>query len=221
MALVPHESRNKLERLTRTESAFIANLETIQLMTAAMQNGSHADVLAIYRQLPEELQLDKSMLLIRYQAAVNLGEEALTATLSDFRTHHPHDVGVDFMLIDYYVLKQDYANALQSVDRLDGAVGGDPYLDTLRAELTLRQGNQAEALQLAERAAAAAGDLPGPRFTLIAVLLAAKDYARTLAEMRELEQRFPVEFGNLHENPVYADFVKSKEGEEWQRSHSR
>jgi hypothetical protein len=85
----------------------------------------------------------------------------------------------------------------------------------------LRQGNQAEALQLAERAAAAVGDLPGPRFTLIAVLRAAKDYSRTLAEMRELEQRFPVEFGNLHENPVYADFVKSKEGEEWQRSHSR
>jgi hypothetical protein len=56
---------------------------------------------------------------------------------------------------------------------------------------------------------------------LIAALLAGKDYARALTEMRETERRFPVDFGDLSTNPVYADFVKSPEGEEWRRSHQK
>jgi predicted Zn-dependent protease len=219
--LAQHDSRNLLQRLTRSESAFVANMDKIQQMTSMLQQGRHEETMRIYRQLPIELQQDKNMLLIRYQAAVNLGEAELTATLSDFRAHHPHDVGVDFMLIDYYVLKKEFEAALASIDRLDQAVGGDRYLDTLRAEVALQQGDQNRALQLAEKAVAAAEDLTGPRFTLIAVLLATKDYTRTLREMREVEDRFSIDFGNLSENAIYADFLKSKEGEEWQRSHRR
>jgi hypothetical protein len=219
--LVQHESRNLVDRLTKTESAFVANVETIQKMTEAMQNARHAEAIDLYRQLPAELQRDKNIMLIRYQSAVTLGEAETTATLDDFRAHHPHDVGVDFMLIDFYVLKRDFASALECIDRLDQAVGGDPYLDSMRAEIVLQQGHPAEALRLAERAVTAVADLPGPRFSLIGASLATKDFGRTAAEMREVEQRFGLDFGELNANPAYAEFVKSPEGVAWQRRHRR
>jgi hypothetical protein len=210
-----------LRQLTKTDVALLENYQKFSQMTELVQGQRSAEGMAIYRELPPELQRDKNVLLMRYQAAVGLGEEETVAALDDFRRYHPNDVGLDFMLIDYFVAKKEYAKALESVDRLGQAVGGDAYLDSLRAKIALQQGDGAAALQLAEKAVAAVPDLTGPRFTLIEVLLAAKDHGRALVEMQEVERRFPVEFGDLNENPMYADFVKSPQGEEWRRVHRR
>jgi hypothetical protein len=210
-----------LRQLNKTDVVLLDNYQKFSQMTELVNGQRSAEGMAVYRELPPELQQDKNVLLMRYQAAVGLGEVETVAALDDFRRHHPNDVGLDFMLIDYFVAKKEYPKAVESVDRLDQAVGGDPFLDTLRAKIALQQGDSAAALQLAEKAVAAVPDLTGPRFALIEVLLAAKDYGRALIEMQDVERRLPVEFGDLNENPMYVEFVKSPQGEEWRRSHNR
>jgi hypothetical protein len=42
---------------------------------------------------------------------------------------------MDLMLIDGFILKERYDDALAAIDRLDNDLSGDPYLDTLRANI--------------------------------------------------------------------------------------
>ena len=65
--------------------------------------------------------------------------------LEDFRKYYSQDPCLDLLLIDYYTLKKDYAQAIPCVDRLDKSVGGDPYLNVLRAASTSAAGHLNEA----------------------------------------------------------------------------
>jgi len=213
-------SRGWLEKLTKSQSAYIANFEKISRMADTLRTNP-AETLNIYQQLPAEVQQDKNVLLFRYQAASAVGEQELIAAIEDFRKFHPNDVGVDFLLIDYLVLKAEFDEALTSIDRLDKSVGGDPYLDTLRAEIVVKQKDVPKALQLAEQSVRGAPDIIEPHLTLISLLLESKSHARTLAGLRHLEQNFKFNPGDVSGHPIYADFVKSPEGVEWVRTHPR
>jgi hypothetical protein len=210
-----------LERLTKPQSDYIANFGNVGKMAEKLREKKPAEALAIYRELPAELQRDKNVLMIRYQAAMGAGDQELIAAVEDFRHHYPNDVCLDFLLIDYYIVRREFAQALESIERVDRSVGGDPFLDSLRADVVFRQGDSAKALQLAENAVNRVQDVADAVYTLIGLSLEAKDHARTLAGLRLLETRFQVQFADLKTVPEYAEFVKSRQGAEWIGAHPR
>jgi hypothetical protein len=210
-----------LDRLTKPQSTYIANFRNVSKMAEKLREQRPDEALAIYRQLPAELQRDKNVLMIRYQAAVAASDLELIAALEDFRRHHPNDVCLDFLLIDYYIVRREFAKALEAINRVDKSVGGDPFLDSLRADVVFRQGDSAKAFQFAENAVNGVKDVADPVYTLIGLSLEAKDHARTLAGLRLLEVRFQVRFADLKTVPEYAEFVKSPQGAEWIRTHPR
>ena len=62
---------------------------------------------------------------------------------------YPTDPGLDLLSITYYTDKKDFARARECVDRLETAVGGDPYLDVTRAAINRAAGKYEEARRLA------------------------------------------------------------------------
>ncbi len=69
---------------------------------------------------------------MRYQAAAQTGEAELLQVVEDFRGYYPDDVCLDFLLVDYHVLRKEHDKALEAIDRLDASVGGDTHLNLLR-----------------------------------------------------------------------------------------
>jgi predicted Zn-dependent protease len=221
LPLAQEASKSFIERLTAAESEYVKNVDQLAKMAELMHQGRHAEVLATYAQLPEVLRREKGTLLMRYQAAAKVGEAELLKVVEDFRGYHPDDVCLDFLLIDYHILRKEYDEALGAIDRLDASVGGDPHLNLLRADSVYRQGDTAKAFDLVRQANAADPEAIDPYYTLLGLTVLEKDHEKTLAALKRIESRFGVDLSGVAQSPDYEEFRKSPQGQEWTRAHAQ
>jgi hypothetical protein len=140
--------------------------------------------------------------------------------IEDFRGYYPEDVCLDFLLVDYHVLRKEHDQALEAIDRIDASVGGDAHLNLLRAESVYQQGDAARAFELVRKANAADPEAIDPYWTLLGLSVMEKDHDKTLACLQRLESHFGVNMGGAREAPQYADFIASPQGQQWQSAHS-
>lgn len=184
-------------------------------MAVAVGQKRYASALQIYRALPVGLQQEKNVLLLRMRAAQAIDSDEYQSCLDDYRKFHPNDVALDLLLIDYYVLKQDYALALQAVDAVDKSIDGDPQLNVVRANILYVDKQLPAAREAAEKAIETEPSLLPAHWVLISVSLAQKDFKTTLAALQRIKATFPIEFGELARVPEYAEFVDSPQYVEW------
>ena len=111
------------------------DLPRFEQMTTEVRNDHPAEALKIYQQFPPELKKDKDLLLIRLQAAHDVSDQEYSGAIEDFRATHPDDACVELLSIGYYLLKKDSPRAFACIDRFEKAVGGDPYLNVMRANI--------------------------------------------------------------------------------------
>jgi hypothetical protein len=213
-----HESRGILSRLTGLsgpEKEFVENFPKFEQMANALREQKFQSVIDTYNQLPAGLKKDKTFLLLRFQAAQGLDEKTYASAIEDFRTYHPSDPCVDMLSIDYFLLKKQYPRALECINRLDKAVGGDPYINVLRAGLHLEQGDLDAAERDARKAIEQEPTLSGGYMTMVTVSAGKKHYDETLAMLKTLHEKFHVRFDDLAQSEALADFVKSPQYQEW------
>jgi tetratricopeptide (TPR) repeat protein len=220
LPLAKEASKSFIERLTVAESEYVKNIDQLAIMIDQMQQGRHAEALATYSRLPEVLRREKGTLLMRYQAAAKIGEAELLKVVEDFRGYYPDDVCLDFLLVDYHVLRNEHDEALEAIDRIDASVGGDVHLNLLRAESVYQQGDAAKAFELVRKANAADPDAIDPYWTLLGLSVMEKDHDKTLACLQQLESNFGVNMSGAQQAPQYADFIASPQGQKWKRAHS-
>jgi tetratricopeptide (TPR) repeat protein len=219
LPVATQESKSLLQKLTTAESEYVTHLPKVAQMAEQLRQGRHDEVLRVYDTLPPALRQEKNLLLIRHQAASQISEQELLKAIDDFRAHHPADVCLDFLLIDYYALQGEHDKAIQSVDRLDASVGGDTYLDTLRADAVYKSGDTQKAFAIIDNSIAKSPDLIDLYWTSLGLSLLAKDHDRTLRSLRAIEDRFQLDLSGAHTQPQYAEFAQSPQGQEWIQAH--
>ena len=220
--VVAEVSKSVLAKLTGAESEYIKHIKIVLQMSNAVVSGNSQQALEIYRRLPPVLQKDKNLLMMRLRAAKATGDETLyVAAIDDFRRYHPNDPCVDMLAIDGHILNKRYDEALKCIDRLDKAVGGDPYLDVLRANLRIVQGDHEAARVLTQKAIDAEEALVEAYWTLVTIALAEKNFDETTRLLNLIIQKFNVEIGDLSGNPPYAEYIKSPQYRQWMQSRLR
>jgi hypothetical protein len=112
-------------------------------------------------------------------------------------------------------MKKDFPQALESIDRLDKAVGGDPHLNVVRAGISEKSGDLAAAARFAGLAMEQEPTLLTAYFTAIGISLKAAKYDETLAGLKALDQKFKMQFNDMKTVPEYAGFVKSPQYPQW------
>ena len=156
------------------------------------------------------------MFLLRLRAAQAIDENEYAATLDEYRKLFPKDPGLDLLSISYYTTKKDFKQALECINRIESAVGGDPYLNVTRAALCDVQGKHDEAKRLARKAADEQEPTLLPAyFEMLGVSLIQKNHAETLAVLKEVDQKFQLKLNDLTKVREYADFVKSPQYKDW------
>jgi hypothetical protein len=123
------------------------------------------------------------------------------------------------ILLDAFMLRKSYSQAAAGIDRIDQAIGGDPYLKVYRARILQSQGKPAAASKLAEAAVAEEPTLQPAYYFLLNQALNKRDFAKTAELLAALETRCHVMFKDLTTVPAYAEFVKSPEYQTWFKSH--
>jgi predicted Zn-dependent protease len=204
-----------LQRLTGKKNPFIEHIEDYKQMLEKVRAGDGRGAEELYQRLPEETKKQKSVMLAHVFASSKLGDDAYVKAIDEMRHLFPHDGGVDLMSIDAFSLKQKWPQALAAIDRVDGAVGGDPYLDVFRSNIHLRAGHLDQARDCAARAAGREPTLPQAFWAQVNVSLAQADYAETARVLAHLRDVLHVELPDLTQVPEYQGFVASPEYEEF------
>lgn len=207
--------RNLIAKLVGGKSEYVGALPTIVQMRESLDSAPER-TLELWETLPESVQRLPEILLLRVHAARAVDDEIYSDAMQDFARWHPSSSALDLMTFDVHVIAEDHDAALASVDRIDERVGGDPYLDFLRAGVHFDAGRKGRAVQFA-RVAMEREPRLGERahWTLIEFGLADEKYDMVLELLLALERDYDIVFGDLAEFEVYAGFVASPAGERW------
>jgi predicted Zn-dependent protease len=174
-------------------------------------------VLEQYNSLSEAARKLKLAMSVRLRAAAALSPEAYKAAVEEFRATYPNNPTIDLLLIDGYVLQKEYDKALASIDATERFVGGDGYLNVLRAGVLFQSGYAAEALKAARAASVAEPDTPFPYMQQFSSSVQVREHASTLEALLQLRRlRRPIK--DLTTDPLLADFVASPQYADWQKT---
>jgi tetratricopeptide (TPR) repeat protein len=212
LPVVAHE-----KRAGGAHSAFIDNLPKISELSTAVRQGNHARVLAIYETLPPEVQKDRNVMLMYYQAASKAGDAEYAKALSAIQKAFPNDPALDLLLFDDYFLKKNYDGALAAIARVRRALGGDAYLDFLEGNIYYSKGDHQGAKVRLNRAIATEPDLADPYWTLITISLEQRQWNETARLLDLVEQKARVELQDVGSVAEYAEFAKSKAYQTWKQ----
>jgi hypothetical protein len=205
-----------LDNIISPENEFIKHTAEFQQMASHLRGGNPQQTVEIYQTLPASMQQEKTVMLLYVQAASSIGDDLYAQAIDDFRAVHARDACVDMVSIDGHLLRKEYDRALEAIARVDTAVGGDPYMNVLRANINLMRGEYAVAESFAKMAIDQEPGLVDPYWTLVMVSLFQRSFADTAKWLTVMHEKFRIEFEDLQTIPDYAEFVKSSEYEAWQ-----
>lgn len=217
LPVMAHERRGTPGSMTGAQSAYIESLPRITELSTAMRNGEHARVLTIYRALPPEVQKDRNVMMMYYQAASKAGDAEYARALDAIKKAFPKDPALDLLLFDDYFLKKQYDGALAALERVRRALGGDAYLDFLEGNIFYAKGDHAAAKVRLNRAIATEPDLADPYWTLITISLEQRTYDETARLLERVEASARVELQDVGNVAEYAGFAKSKAYAQWKQ----
>jgi tetratricopeptide (TPR) repeat protein len=215
LPIIANENRTFLDKLLSGERDYISDLPKFTETAQLVSEGKMKEALALIHAMKPGTKKQKVVFLMRLRAAQAIDENEYAATLDEYRKLFPKDPGLDLLSISYYTTKKDFKQALECINRVESAVGGDPYLNVTRAALCDVQGKHDEAKQLARKAATEEPTLLPAYFELLGVSLIQKNHDETLAMLKEVDQKFQLKLNDLTKVREYADFVKSPQYKEW------
>lgn len=211
-------SKGFVAKLLGTDREYLKNMDKMKTMKEHLDRGEFQEGLAVYEKLPSSLRSEKTYLIARLQLAAGSGDnDAYAKAIADFEKAHPKDPALDLLSIDGFLLKKQYAKAIASIDRIDKRVGGDPYLDTVRADVHIQAGDPVKAREHAERALKNDPRLQDALWSLVTISLNEKDWKETVRLLRRLEKDFGTAI-DVESVPLYEEFRKTPEYAEWKRT---
>jgi hypothetical protein len=204
-----------LKRLQGTDSEFSRHAGDCVEMIKSFKEQRFGDCLAAYERLSPSLKREKAFMLIQIFASSSISDEMYIAAIDRFRAAHPDEACIDLIAIDSYMLKKDYQSALQAVEQLDKAVGGDPYLRMMRGNIYFAANEFQDAEREALQAIAEDAGLVDAWWIRINVSMKQRAFGRTAELLTKIQQELNVEIADLTTIPEYAEFVKSDEYQKW------
>ena len=194
---------------------WVSHIPKLNAMYRQCIDRKYAQAVATYKSLPAEIQTDKSIFLRYLWAAEAVGDTEFLLALDGFRQQFPSDPALDFQNIDYYRLMRNFDAALKTIDKAEQSIGGDPYLNALRAKMLVKAWRFKEARVEADKAIEHEPGLTHGYWGRIDVAVAEANHADTLAYLKKLAENTGHVAGDLRKDLDFAVFIRTPEYREW------
>ena len=210
-----------------SEADSLTVAQGMQRASAALQAGKPAGAEAILSALPPRWQKQKSIMQMRIVAANGVAAHKMQAgkpignayrqAVEAFQTRFPKAENLPLVLMDYHFFKQDYPKTAKAVDQLDQQVGGDPYLNLIRANIAIGQNDAEAARGFVETLIKALPDKATEGYgILLDQAIEAQNHAETTRVLKALEAETPVRFPiDFNKAEPFANYMASPEYEKW------
>ncbi len=195
--------------------------EKVTRIKTLMASKQLVEANALLKSLPASLRNSKALLLLGVQIASGLNDDAeYVSAIETYGKAFPNDPSLDLVMVDAAFLRKKYDDAIKMIDRLDKRLGGDPYLESLRAGAYGESGRYAEALVHAKKATEQEPTLVQNWWALLTQQAGGKDYPGALVTLAVLRDKFhaSVEHENLRADPRFTVLTQSKEYAAWRKA---
>jgi hypothetical protein len=136
LPVIVNDNGTPLEKLPPEERDFVTHFSKYQELIKTMRAGDFAKVKELCAAMPKSMQETKLVLIARHNAAAQTQQwDEARVMGAEFRRIYPDDEGLELLGLGSLMFEKKIDAALALVDRIDKFVGGDPYLDTVRAKI--------------------------------------------------------------------------------------
>ncbi len=211
LSFAAERNQGIVARLSGAEQMYTKHLPKLQTIAQDTQAGRHQQALATFRQLPAELQKDRTFQILAIQAAQGVDEKEYLAEMERFQQNHPGDPVTDLLAIDFFLVKKQYDESIKAIDRLDKMMGGDPYICVLRGGALLEAGRLEEARKETEKGIKEDPKLEAGYLARIKVAFREKNHPDALVWLKKAVENanLALDLDAEKSNPEWADFIKS------------
>jgi hypothetical protein len=213
MFLMAAQQQGLLDKLLGRKNDLVENLPKVQTMVQLARSGQGAKAMAIYDKLPATVKKEKMCMLVRMQAAQQVGDEAYLAAIRDMEKAFGDDPRMLLMRFDGLFMTNQFDKCLDLLAQLEKQTGPDAYLYTCNANVFSAKGNVAKATEWATKAIDTEPDFIQGYFSLLAIHLSTKSFGKAKDLMLKMERDGLWLFDGLTDPEAkdYAEFVKSPE----------
>lgn len=136
-----------LGNLTKSKgkTSSLADLVKVQQMKNLKSQGKFQEAYELYNTLSEAGKRKKIYKIANLMITAQLDEAKYTAAITDYEKEFPNDISLFLVSIDGYIMNKNYDKALEAVNNLDKAIGGDSFLNFFRANIHYLKEEQKEA----------------------------------------------------------------------------
>ena len=171
-------------------------------MNQEFAQNDFATVLHFYGYLSPDLKKDKYPLLMAAAASVRMepGQDGATTVeqrdatadslIRTYRRAYPNDPSIEMVALGHYMNRNRFELALLAIDAIDKHVGGDPYLDAIRATVYLQINKHDVARKKSDAAVAAVPDVVQVHAIAAEVAVRRLDFAGAVKVLDTMETKF-------------------------------
>lgn len=160
---------------TPESRAFITDMPR---MRELMNQKRYEEAIGIYDRLPSNIKQLRAVQIIHILISSGLeDQEKYSESIEQYKSLYPNEPNMHLLLLDGYLMKKEYDQALYSVNEMDRMINKDPFLDYYRSLIyKLKEDNANRKLHI-ERLMKNMPDSEDGMLELIAVYLEEKNKA--------------------------------------------
>ncbi len=185
-------------------------------MTRALEQENTAQVQQSFKKLSKEVQrLPQALMMVM---ASSVQSESLFSKLQAVMEKvSPNSMAPELMLLDKYLLEENYPAAIETIDSLHQKTGGDPFLDVRKARCFYKMGELEDASKFCLTAIRAEPKLVDPYVLLVDIQVDQKQYEKAFDMLKLLGDNFNllVENESFEDNEDFEDFRSSEWYQKW------
>ncbi|TMM31061.1 hypothetical protein FDT66_03575 [Polaribacter aestuariivivens] len=195
----------------------LKDMNTLKEIKQLNASGQFVRANEAYQSISNKSKRTKIFKLIHLMTVSNLSEDVYQEVILDYENSFPNDPSLFLVSVDGYLLKEQYEKSLESVNKLDEALNGDPFLDYLRGNIYYFQKEYAKALEKFQIINKEYPDFIDVYDGLLSVYIATNENEKAVSILNTLENKFQIKKEDLKLSleEGFINFTKTKEFKNW------
>lgn len=204
-----------LEKLFKT--SIIDDFRKLKRARDLATEGKLNEAFNVYQAISSEGKKQKSILLFGMQIASEINDEDYKKIIQQYEEMFPNDPSLYLISIDGAYMNENYDRVLNLIRKLESAVGGDPYLNSLRTNVYYAKGDLKNALKHGHLMIDYYPLSAESYTSLMTIYIELKDYNEAVRVLDRFVKAFGVTREDIKQGMIedYPEFVKTEEYKFW------
>ncbi len=209
----------KMDSLSYSDSIYVANIPILDRIGSHFEKGEFSQALGLIDSFPPTIREDKMIQITKLNIAFNEGGEMYLQAVNEFKQKYPKDPLVEVILLDFAFAQQEHTQALAIIDSLNEKIGGDAYLNVMKATIYEDLKKNTIAISLLKEAIQAESSMEEPYWKIISLYMKERKYEEVVSLFPQMQELFDINPAEFLVYDGYEKFWESSAYKTWASNH--